>query len=223
MNYLFRSATTAAALTWMVSISAAASLSDQLDELLKSWDRSDAPGIAVAVVRDGDVVYRRGFGLANLEHDVPIRPDSVFYLASVSKQFAAAATLIAAEEGKLSLDDSVRKYITELPDYAQPITIRHLINHTSGLRDYLWIMAWAGIPLENVYSEDELVTLIARQKRLNFAPGDDYSYSNSGYFLLSQAIKRATQRSLRQYAEDKIFKPLKMTHTHFHDDPWQVV
>jgi CubicO group peptidase (beta-lactamase class C family) len=161
--------------------------------------------------------------MGNLDHRIPLDGSSVFYLASVSKQFTAAAILVAEHEGFLSRDDLVREHIPEFPDYREPVTIRHLVHHTSGVRDYLTLMWLAGTPLENVLSDEDMLGLIHRQKELNFRPGSEYLYSNSGYVLLAEIVRRATGRSLREYADEKVFRPLGMTDTHFHDDRHHVV
>jgi CubicO group peptidase (beta-lactamase class C family) len=194
-----------------------------IDSLFSSLDRSNAPGCAVGVARAGDLVFERGYGMGNLDHRIPLDGSSVFYLASVSKQFTAAAVLVAEHEGILSRDDLVREHIPEFPDYGEPVTIRHLVHHTSGVRDYLTLMWLAGTPLENVLSDDDMLGLIHRQKELNFPPGSEYLYSNSGYVLLAEIVRRATGRSLREYADEKIFRPLAMVDTHFHDDRHHVV
>ena len=175
------------------------------------------------MIRDGRFIYQRGYGMANLDHNIPLSPTSVFYIASTSKQFAAASVALLARQGKISLDDDIRKYMPEMPRYQHPVTIRQLVHHTSGIRDYLTLMSLAGMRYEDVYSEEEMVALPARQKELNFTPGDEHLYSNSGYFLLSVIVKRASGKSLRQFADEQIFKPLGMSHTHFHDDRAMVV
>lgn len=194
-----------------------------IDRVFADYDRSDGPGCAVGVVRDGALVFAKGYGVGQLDQGSLLTPSSVFYLASVSKQFTAASILIAEHEGYLALDDDVRTWITELPDYGTPITVRHLLHHTSGVRDYLRLMGLAGTPLENVLSDDAMLGLIARQRELNFEPGSEHLYSNSGYVLLAEIVKRATGRSLREYADEKIFRPLDMRSTHFHDDRTHVV
>lgn len=193
----------------------------RVDRLFEQWTRPGSPGCALGVVDDGELVYRRGYGYANLDYDVPITPETVFYIASVSKQFAAASTVLAARQGHLSLDDDVRKWLPELPDYGSRITIRNLIHHTSGLRDYLTLLDLSG-RTRDVNTDEEIIDLIAGQRSLNFEPGTEYSYSNSGYFFLSQIVKRATGKSLRQFAGENIFGPLGMANTHFHDDPRHV-
>ncbi len=194
-----------------------------VDRLFAEWDSAESPGCALGVVRNGRFIYQRGYGMANLDYDIPNSPTMVYYIGSDSKQFTAASIGLLALEGRLSLDDDIRKHIPEMPDYGTPITIRHLIHHTSGIRDVYVLMALAGLPLENIFSDSEAIALIARQKALNFRPGDEYLYSNSGYFLLGQIVKRVTGESLRVYADEHIFRPLVMTHTHFHDDPGHVM
>jgi CubicO group peptidase (beta-lactamase class C family) len=194
-----------------------------IDSIFAAWDRKDSPGCALGVVQDGRLVYTRGYGSANLDYDLPNGPAMVYYSGSVSKQFTAAAIALLAEQGRIALDDEVRKYIPELPDYGRPLTIRHLVHHTSGLRDIYVLMDLAGLRLADVFPDDAALKLIVRQKELNFAPGDAYLYSNSGYFLLSQVVKRVTASSLREYAEQNIFRPLGMSHTHFHDQPERIV
>jgi CubicO group peptidase (beta-lactamase class C family) len=195
---------------------------DKVDKIFEVWDKPDSPGCALAIVKDGEIIYKRGYGMANLENNVPITPQSVFYIGSVSKQFVTMCVVLLVQEGKLSLDDNVRKYIPELPDYGTPITIRHLIHHTSGIRDYLTLEDIAGIPF-GFYHEEDVLELIARQKELNFIPGDEYLYSNSGYFLLSVIVHRASGKTLRQYAQEKIFDPLGMKNSRFHDDYTELI
>jgi CubicO group peptidase (beta-lactamase class C family) len=190
----------------------------KLDEIFAPWDSTSSPGCALAVIRDGEVLYSRGYGMANLEHGISISPASVFYVGSVSKQFVAASIALLAEEGALDLDDDIRNYVPEIPEYDRPITIRHMIHHTSGLRDYLTLMALAGKSFADATSEEEVIDLLSRQQELNFSPGEEHLYSNSGYFLLAVIVKRSSGKSLREYAEEKIFAPLGMRHSHFHDD-----
>ncbi len=187
----------------------------RIDAVFARIDRTDAPGCALGVYRDGTMLYARGYGLADLERRVPITPASVFDLGSTSKQFAAATIVLLAQEGKLSLDDDVRRFIPELPEYERPITIRHLLHHTSGIRDYLGLLRLAGFRFDDVTTPDDALKAISRQRALNFAPGDEHLYSNSGYFLLSIIVERATGRSLRDEAHDRIFAPLGMSHTEY--------
>lgn len=190
----------------------------RVDSLFADWDDPSSPGCAIGIVRDGRFVYRRGYGMAHLEHGVPLSSRSTFYIASVSKQFVAAAVLLAAERGGLSLDDEVRRWIPELPDYGSSLTIRHLLHHTSGIRDIFELWDLAGEEFADVHEPEEALALIVRQNSLNFEPGSEYLYSNSGYFLLGVIVERAMGMSLREFADEAIFRPLGMTHSHFHDD-----
>lgn len=187
----------------------------RIDAVFAELNVADAPGCALGAYRDGKMVYAKGYGLADLERRVPITPGSVFDIGSTSKQFAAATMVLLAQEGKLSLDDDVRRFIPELPEYERPITVRHLLHHTSGIRDYLGLLRLAGFRFDDVTTPDDALTAIVRQRALNFAPGDEHLYSNSGYFLLSIIVERATGRSLRDEARERIFTPLGMTHTEY--------
>lgn len=195
----------------------------RVDRIFATYDRPDSPGCAVGVVRNGMLAYQRGYGMANLDHDVPLTSRSVFYVASVSKQFAATTMALLADRGAISLDDDVRKYVPELPDYGRVITIRHLVHHTSGLRDYLTLMNMAGMRLEDVHSDPAVLDLTVRQRGLNFMPGDEYLYSNTGYFLMSVIVERVTGKTFRQFTDEAIFRPLGMHDTHFHDDRTMIV
>lgn len=195
----------------------------RIDAVMAEYNRTDGPGCAVSVVQNGAVAYENGYGMANLEHQVPITPDTVFYIASVSKQFTAAAVALLAEEGRISLQDDLRKYVPEMPDYGKPIAIHNLIHHTSGLRDYLNLWDQSHQSFADSISELQAIEIIARHPGLEFPTGDKYQYSNSNYMLLSLIVKRASGMSLRQYAEEKMFKPLGMRHTHFHDDRTMIV
>lgn len=194
----------------------------KVDQLFVQWDKPDSPGCALSVIKDGHVVYTRGYGSANLDYSVPIASSSVFNIASISKQFTAMTIAVLARHGKLSLDDDIRKYLPDLPQYQNPITIRHLIYHTSGIREYSHLMQLTGIRFQDA-TDDEVFKIIARQKGLNFEPGDEYLYSNSGYFLLAQIVKKASGKSLRDFAEENVFKPLGMTNTRFYEDVTQVI
>lgn len=192
--------------------------SQKIDQLFAAYDKPDSPGCSVGVIRDGKFVYRKSYGAASLELGVPLNSQSNFYLASVSKQFTAASVVLAAEQGYLSLDDNVRKYIPELPDYGQPITLRQMLHHTSGLRDFLTLEYISGRDITGLSSPDYVLRLIARQKALNNVPGAEFVYSNSNYFLLGVVVKRAGGKSLAEFAAQNIFQPLGMTHTRYYDD-----
>jgi CubicO group peptidase (beta-lactamase class C family) len=194
-----------------------------IDAVFAAWDRDDSPGCALGVIRDGRLAVQRGYGMATLDHGIRNGADVVYYVGSVSKQFTAAAIALLADDGRISLDDDVRRYIPELPDYGRPLTIRYLVHHTSGLRDIYTLMSLAGIRMEDVMTDEDALALIARQRELNFEPGDDYLYSNSGYWLLGQIVERVSGQSLRQFAHERIFEPLGMTRSHFHDDARAIV
>jgi CubicO group peptidase (beta-lactamase class C family) len=198
-------------------------MTEKVDALFTPWDKPDSPGCALAVVREGGIVYRRGYGLANLEYEVPITPATIFHVASVSKQFTAMAVILLAHEGKLSLDDDIRRHVPEVPDFGKAITLRHLIHHTSGLRDQWELLRLAGWRMDDVITEGDILSLVRRQQALNFAPGEEHLYCNTGYTLLALAVQRATGQSLRDYAEASLFRPLGMNHTHFHDDHCRIV
>jgi len=184
---------------------------------------SQTPGCALGVVQSGQLVYGRGYGMANLEHDIPISTTSVFRIGSVSKQFAAAVAALAAMEGYLDLEDLLQKWIPELPDYGEPLTLRHTLNHTSGLRDYITLMSLKGLRGDDFYTVAELIEVQALQEELNFSSGSEYLYSNSGYVLATEAVARAVGKPFKDYAEEVLFRPLQMSHSHFHDDHNHIV
>src|SRR6266446_6306761 len=188
------------------------------DEVFADLTKPGSPGCALAVARGGKIIYEKGYGLANIEEGVEITPRTVFDIGSTSKQFTAASILLLEKQGKLSVTDDVRKYIPELPSYGQKITILQLLNHTSGLRDYLTLMELAGINTDSVTIDEDALQMIFRQKALNFAPGSDWLYSNTGFFLLSIIVKRVSGKTLREFAAENIFAPLEMSHTQYRDD-----
>lgn len=186
-------------------------------EVFADLAKPGSPGCAVGIARDSKVIFSGAYGMANLEQNLPLTPDSVFDIASVSKQFSATSILLLEKDGKLSLHDDIRKYLPELPEYGKTITILHLLNHTSGLRDYLTLFDLAGINTDSVTTSDDALAYLSRQKALNFDPGSRHLYSNSGYFLLSLIVQRVSGQSLRDFAAENIFQPLAMTHTQFRD------
>jgi CubicO group peptidase (beta-lactamase class C family) len=196
----------------------------RVDELFQKMDTTVSPGCALSVMKDGRIIYERGYGMADLEHNVPITPQTVFHVASMSKQFTAASILMLAQEGKLSLDDPVRKYVPEVPDFGTPVTIRQLIHHTSGLRDQWDLLGLAGWRYSlDLITDDDVLSQIARQKDLNFTPGSKHLYSNTGYTLLGQVVKHVSGQSLREFTTARIFEPLNMKSTHFRDDHAEIV
>lgn len=172
----------------------------------------------LAVIKDGEFRYKRGYGMADLERGMAISTESVFDIGSTGKQFTATVIAILANQGFLALDDSIRKYLPEMLPYADQITIRHLIHHTSGLRDYLTLLDLRGLPMENIYAEGFLLDLITRQKGLNFKPGSEHLYSNSGYFLLGTIAQRVTGKHITELIKEHILDPLGMIHTTFNKD-----
>jgi CubicO group peptidase (beta-lactamase class C family) len=199
-------------------------VTDRIDGVFQKWDRTDSPGCALGVYKDGQIVYKHGYGMANLNDDVTITPETVFHVASMSKQFVDAAIVLLAQQGKLSLDDDVHKYIPELPDFGQRITIRHLVHHTSGLRDQWELLGFAGWRYSlDLITNDDVMSVVTRQKDLNFRPGDKYEYSNTGYTLLGLIVKQVSGLSLREFTVKNIFEPLGMTHSHFRDDHEEVI
>lgn len=200
-------------------------LTDRVDELFKEWDRNDSPGAALGIFKDGRIIYARGYGIANLEYSLPWTPQTPSQTGSISKQFTGMCIAILAEQGKLSLDDNIRKYFPDWPDYNGQITLKHLLYHTSGVREYLTLVELMGKPEGSgyVYTPKELVRTLLRQKELNIKPGEMYSYSNSGYFLLSEIVSQVSGEKTSTFAKKYVFDPLGMRNTHFHDDPNKIV
>ncbi|HUB90672.1 MAG TPA: serine hydrolase domain-containing protein [Dyella sp.] len=196
----------------------------RIDAVFAPAATADAPGCAVGVQLGNAPPMRRAYGMADLEHAVPISVDTVFEAGSVSKQFTAAAALILVGEGRLSLADDIRKYLPELPDYGHPITIAELLGHTSGLRDWGDIEAIAGWPrTERVYDMADVLQITARQRALNFTPGTAWSYTNTGFNLLALIVQRVSGTSFVDFTREHLFAPLGMTHTQWRDDFRRVV
>jgi CubicO group peptidase (beta-lactamase class C family) len=195
----------------------------KVDQIFSVYDKPGSPGCSLAVIRDGDFIYRKAYGSANLELGVPLSRQSVFYMGSVSKQFTAAAIVLAAEQGYLSLDDDVHKYIPELPDYGHVVTLRQMIHQTSGFRDFYTLLGLSGHDAADFNSPEDIFRIVVRQRGLNNVPGDEWIYSNTNYFLLGMVVQRATKKSLAEFAAENIFKPIGMSHTLFYDDHTLVV
>lgn len=197
----------------------------QVDQIFAAYDKGDSPGCAVGVIQNGEWVYQHAFGMADIEAKKPMTTKNSFYIGSNGKQFTAMSILLLAEQGKLSINDDIHKYLPEMPDYGYHITVENLVHHTSGIKDYLilWLQEFAGQGLDGYdhiasIHEGNSLELIASQKALDFAPGDQYTYSNSNYFLLGVIVERVSGKSLRQFAAENIFKPLGMTHTQYKDN-----
>jgi CubicO group peptidase (beta-lactamase class C family) len=203
---------------------AAESPEAKVDQLFAQWDKPDSPGCALAVVRGGEVVYKRGYGAANLELGAPLTASSVFNAGSISKQFTAMSVLLLARQGKLSLDDDVRKHVPEVPDFGAPLTLRHLLQHTSGLRDFLEMLEMAGWRSGgDIVTEKDVLDMVSRQRTLNHRPGEEFVYTNTGYVLLAVVVRRVAGRPFREFAEANIFRPLGMNGTNFYDDHTAVI
>lgn len=194
------------------------SIIKKIDGLFKQWDNPKTPGCAIAIIRNDSIVYKKGYGSANLEYGIPITPETIFHMASVSKQFTAFSIVLLARQGKLKLDDDIRNYLSWFPDMGKKITIRHLLTHTSGVRDQWQLLAISGTRLDDVITQEHIVKILSAQKELNFDPGERFLYSNSGYTMLAEIVKSVTGQTLRAFTDSAIFKPLGMTNTHFHDN-----
>lgn len=197
--------------------------SSAIDAVFADLTKPGSPGCAVGVFQDGQIAYQRGYGTASVEHDVPITPETVFYVGSVSKQFTAFAAALAIQKGSLSADDPIRRWLPELPAYADGITVRHLVHHTSGLRDYNTLLSIAGRRGDEAFDNPTVLRMTARQKQLNFESGTEYLYSNTGYTLLATIVERATRTPFAEFADRQIFQPLGMQVTHFHTDAGRLV
>jgi len=191
-------------------------LTDSVDAMFEEWENEDSPGFAMGIFKDGRIIYARGYGMANLEYRIPITPQTVFRIGSLSKQFTAMCIALLVEQGKLSLDDDIREFFPEMPEYETPVTVRHLVHHISGMRDYLTLQDL--VVRGEYYDSEDALAMLLRQKGLNFTPGERYSYSNSGYFFLGALVERASGMKMSEFAQSFIFKPLGMNDTHFHDD-----
>lgn len=193
-------------------------LARKIDAIFSLWNNPASPGCVVGVVRNDSLIYTKGYGMANLEYAIPNSPETIFHMASISKQFTGYAIVQLAKAGKLSLDDDIHKYLTWFPDLKEKITIRHLLNHTSGIRDQWQLLAISGTRLDDVITQDQIIKLLSRQQALNSKPGEKFNYCNSGFTMLAEIVKSVTGKTLRQYTDSAIFKPLGMSSTHFHDD-----
>ncbi len=195
----------------------------KINSLFAKLDNKNAPGYAIGIIRNDALIYAKGYGIANLEYSIPITPETIFHMASVSKQFTAFSIVLLARQGKLNLDDDIHKYLSWFPDLKEKITIRHLLHHISGIRDQWQLLAISGTRLDDVITQDHIIKILSKQQALNFKPGDQYSYSNSNFTMLAEIVKSVTGQTLRQFTDSAIFKPLNMNNTHFHDDYTEIV
>src|SRR5689334_20521092 len=194
----------------IVVASTAQSLPDsivtKINKIFAQWDKNNSPGCAVAIVRNDSILFAKGYGMANLEYNIPIDPGTIFHMASILKQFTAFAIVLLAIQGKLQLDDDIHKYLSWFPDLKEKITIRNLLNHTSGIRDQWQLLAISGTRLDDVITQEHIIKILSKQEALNFKPGEQYSYSNSGFTMLAEIVRSATGQSLRQFTDSAIFK-----------------
>jgi CubicO group peptidase (beta-lactamase class C family) len=199
--------------------------SGAVNKLFEQWDTPSSPGCAVAVMKGGRIVYEHGYGMADLNHDTKVTPATIFDVGSIAKQFTATAILLLAQEGKLSLDDSIRKYVPEVPDFGVPVTLQQMLHHTSGIRDYeqlLWFNGWR-LDSPDLLTDVDILGIVSRQKELNFSPGSDFDYSNTNYMLLAQVVSHVSGESFEKFTQARIFEPLGMAHTHFRNDHGEIV
>jgi len=190
----------------------------KVDKIFEPWNKPNTPGAAVAIVRDGRPFLVKGYGCADLEHNTPITPKTPFNAASLAKQFTAFAVLMLDAQGKLSLDDDVRTYLPEFPDFGHKITVRHLLYHTSGLRDWGGLMIMSGNRMDDVFTSRAILKLILRQQELNFEPGKEFAYCNAGYNVLAEIVARTCGQSFKEWTRANIFVPLGMNRTTYKDD-----
>jgi len=194
-----------------------------VDAVFAEWDQPASPGCAIGVAQSSEVIYARGYGYANLDYDIAVTPQSVFDIASLNKQLVAASLNLLELEGKLTLDDDIREWLPELPEFAAPISLRHMLYHTSGLRDYLNLFPLAGRNHYYPISHPQILAMMSRQRALIFAPGDQYLYSNTGYMLLAQVVERASGNSFGDFAESRFFEPLGMQGSLMYDNYEEII
>jgi len=195
----------------------------KIDAIFSRWNTNDGPGVAIGIVRNDSIIYAKGYGMANLEHEIPITPETIFEMASIAKQFTAYAIILLARQEKLQLDDDIHKYLSWLPYPKEKITIRNLLIHTSGIRDFMAIGLITGVKRDDAITNESIIKILCEQQSLNFKPGEKFSYSNSNYILLAEVVKSVSGQSLRQFADSAIFNPLHMINTHFIDNYKEII
>ena len=196
---------------------------EAVDAIFEEWSDPAGPGAAVAVTRNGRVVYSQGYGSAQLEYRVPVTPSTIFHVASVSKQFTTFAVALLARDGALSWDDELHTHLPELPDLGRPVTLRQLATHTSGVRDQWELLIQAGWRIDDVITREQILQLMQRQRELNFEPGSEYLYSNMGYSLMAEVVERVSGMGFDDFLQERVFLPLGMHRTHVHSDHTMVV
>ena len=195
----------------------------QVDQLFAAWNRPGVPGAAVAIAKEGEILYTQGYGEAQLEYDIPITPQTIFHVASVSKQFTAFAIALLAEQGKIDLDAPIQTYLPSIHTFEDTITVRHLVYHTSGLRDQWNLLVMAGWSFDDVITEAQIMKLLEQQRELNFPPGEEFLYCNSGYTLMAKIVEKVTNQTFSTWCKNHIFEPLGMDQTQFYDDHERIV
>jgi len=198
-------------------------IEQKVDSIFNDFNSINKPGAAVAIVKNDSIVFSKGYGSANLEYNIPITTSTVFHIASVSKQFTVFSIMLLESKGKLELDDDIRMYIPEVPDFGKIITLRHLATHTSGLRDQWNLLRLAGWRFDDVITKEHILKLVSHQKELNFEPGEQFNYCNTGFTLLAEVVARVSGQSFATFTLENIFKPLKMANTLFYDDHEKIV
>ena len=199
------------------------SLGPAMNSIFKQYNNATGPGCAVSVIRDGRVIFSKGYGIANLEYDIPITPSTIFDIASVSKQFTGLAISTLVEQGKVTLDDDIHKYLPEVPVFYRPVTVRQLLHHSGGVRDWPQTLNAAGWRWDEVFSFSDIMRMVRKQKDLDFEPGSRFSYSNTGYNLLAAIVEKLSGQTFRTWTDSAIFKPLGMHSSHFLDDYSRII
>ena len=194
-----------------------------MDAIFEPYSKNSGPGCAVAVVKNGQVIFSKGYGMANLEYDIPITAATIFDIASVSKQFTGLAVSMLIEQGKISLDDDIHKYLPDIPRFDRTITIQQLLHHISGIRDWPQTLHAAGWRWDEVFSFEDIMRMVKYQVDLDFEPGSQYSYSNTGYNLLAAVVEKVTKQRFREWTDSAIFTALGMRSSHFRDDPAKII
>lgn len=222
VSYVIRSAVAAGVIASSARAQVAPATAARIDDVFKRFSHA-TPGCALLVRKDGATWYSKSYGSASLELDVPIAEQTVFNIASASKQFTAASVLLLVRDGKLSLDDDIRRYLPELPELGARVTLRQLLTHTSGWRDYIQLLVWQGHEVRDHVTERDALNVLQRQRALNFAPGSEFRYSNTGYFLASLVVQRVSGMPLAEFARRRIFEPLGMHDTRYVTDMRDVI
>jgi len=194
----------------------------KVDQMM-AWYGDSTPGGVVAVTRNGEIIFGKSYGMANIEYDIPNTISTPWHMASVSKQFTAMAIVLLHQQGLLDVDDDVRKHLPDLPDFGHTITLRHLLNHTSGLRDHWSLWTMRGGRMDDVIRQEDIYRLVLRQRALNFEPGSEFLYSNTGYMLLSEVVSTVSEQPFGEWMSENVFEPLAMHSTQIYDDHMRIV